>query len=224
MKSVSAKKIGRVLISVLGLTIPVVTAGDIHWIRGWIWVGLMVFTMAANVVVIRLSNPGLLKARMEHTRPTRGFDKAFIALYLISLASCAVLAGVSERLGWPQLSFGWLYLGIAVHLAGMLPIAAAMATNPYLETTVRIQDERGHVVVTSGPYSIVRHPMYVGVPLMILGWPLVLGSLWCYVPAGLVALLFVFRAVHEDRVLHTELAGYEEYTRRTRYRMVPGLW
>jgi protein-S-isoprenylcysteine O-methyltransferase Ste14 len=106
----------------------------------------------------------------------------------------------------------------------MLPIAAAMATNPYVETTVRIQDERGHVVITSGPYSLVRHPMYVGLVLMIRAWPLIFGSLWCYVPAGLVALLFVFRASHEDRVLHNELAGYAEYARRTRYRMVPGLW
>jgi protein-S-isoprenylcysteine O-methyltransferase Ste14 len=224
MRGVSNKKIWRILVRVLPMAIPFVVAGNIRWTRGWVWLGLTLSTMAVNIAVIRARNPGLLEARLAHTRPTRWFDKVFVALYLIGLLGCVVVAGLAARLGWPQLSIGWLYLGIALHLAGMAPATAAMATNPYLEGTVRIQDERGHVVIASGPYSVVRHPMYVGLSLMILAWPLVFGVLWDYLPAGLVVLLFVFRAACEDRTLRNELAGYEEYTRHTRYRMVPGLW
>lgn len=224
MRSVANKKVWRILVRALGLGIPLVAAGSIRWTRGWIWIGLSLFTTAVNLTVIRFRNPGLLEARMAHTRPTRRFDKVFTALYVVALLALAILEGLAVRLGWPQLSLGWLYWGLALHLVGMVPVTAAMATNPYLEATVRIQDERGHMAITSGPYSIVRHPMYVGVSLMVLAWPPVFGSPWGYLPAGLVVFLFVFRAEHEDRTLRNELAGYEAYTRRTRYRMVPGLW
>jgi protein-S-isoprenylcysteine O-methyltransferase Ste14 len=113
---------------------------------------------------------------------------------------------------------------VALHVVAMVPLGAVIATNPFLESTVRIQSERGHVAVTSGPYAIVRHPMYVGVTMGYLAWPLIFGSLWAYIPAVAVAILFVFRTAHEDRTLRLELPGYEDYARRTRYRLVPGLW
>jgi protein-S-isoprenylcysteine O-methyltransferase Ste14 len=99
-----------------------------------------------------------------------------------------------------------------------------MAANRYLETTVRIQEERGHQVVNSGPYRFVRHPMYVGVILQFMALPMVLGSKWAFVPAGVVVLLFVIRTGLEDRTLRNELAGYAQYAESTRYRLLPGVW
>ena len=78
--------------------------------------------------------------------------------------------------------------------------------------------------MTSGPYAVVRHPMYVGIILQNLGTPLILGSRWAYVPSGLVVALFVVRTALEDRTLQEELPGYREYARRVRYRLVPGVW
>jgi protein-S-isoprenylcysteine O-methyltransferase Ste14 len=107
---------------------------------------------------------------------------------------------------------------------GVIPLFAALTTNPHLETTVRIQKDRGHKVITTGPYRFVRHPMYTGVLLMYAGWPLILGSMWSYVVVGIIVVLFVVRTALEDRTLRTELEGYEAYAGRTRYRLLPGVW
>jgi len=89
---------------------------------------------------------------------------------------------------------------------------------------MRIQAERAHHVVTSGPYRIVRHPGYAGTILGALSVPLILGSWWTYLPAGGVALLFIVRTALEDKTLRRELDGYKAYTRHTRYRLLPGIW
>jgi len=89
---------------------------------------------------------------------------------------------------------------------------------------VRIQDERGQVVVTTGPYNYVRHPMYVGTITAIFCIPLVLGSYWALIPAVLIDILFVMRSAMEDRTLMEELPGYKEYASRVRYRLFPGIW
>jgi protein-S-isoprenylcysteine O-methyltransferase Ste14 len=89
---------------------------------------------------------------------------------------------------------------------------------------VRIQTERGHKVIDTGPYAIVRHPLYAGALLMCAGIPLALGSFWALIPAAAGALVLVVRTVLEDRTLQAELEGYKEYTGRVRYRLIPGVW
>lgn len=96
--------------------------------------------------------------------------------------------------------------------------------NAFLAEYVRIQSERGHTVCTTGPYRIVRHPMYVGVILTVLGIPVLLGSLYALIPAALIAALFILRTALEDRTLRQELPGYAEYARDVRWRLVPGIW
>jgi len=101
-----------------------------------------------------------------------------------------------------------------------------MVSNAYFSTVVRIQEERGHAVCTSGPgpYRFVRHPGYAGAILQSLATPLLLGSLWALVPGGLAALLVVARTALEDRMLHEELEGYREYAAQVHYRLLPGVW
>jgi len=99
-----------------------------------------------------------------------------------------------------------------------------MTVNRFAESTVRIQSERNHAVVSSGPYRIVRHPMYVGMFLMYPATAMMLGSGWAMAVAALILVLIVWRTVEEDRFLHRELTGYREYAALTRYRLVPGLW
>ena len=100
-----------------------------------------------------------------------------------------------------------------------------MAVNPFFEKTVRIQHEIGHRVVDSGPYKIVRHPGYTGMIIgLILATPMLLGSGWAFVPALLAVVWAVVRTVLEDRTLRRELPGYEDYTRRVPYRLLPGIW
>jgi protein-S-isoprenylcysteine O-methyltransferase Ste14 len=128
------------------------------------------------------------------------------------------------RYHWSSMPFEFVYVGIILFALAMVLIASVLVVNPYAESSVRIQTDRGHTVITSGPYRLVRHPMYVGSFLMNLGMPLILGSVWALVLTGVITLLFVWRTAHEDQTLRRELPGYEEYAARTRYRLLPGLW
>ncbi len=98
------------------------------------------------------------------------------------------------------------------------------ASNMYLSRWVRIQDERSQQAVSSGPYHFIRHPMYLGVMLLMLAIPLCLGSLWDLVPGAMIGILFILRTALEDRALLSELAGYPEYAQKVRYRLIPGIW
>lgn len=99
-----------------------------------------------------------------------------------------------------------------------------MVSNAYFATVVRIQEERGHAVCDTGPYQFVRHPGYDGAIIHSLSVPLILGALWALIPGGIAALLMIARTALEDRTLRQEVSGYLEYTRRVRYRLLPGVW
>jgi hypothetical protein len=107
---------------------------------------------------------------------------------------------------------------------GFVPIYLAIAENPFLERHVRVQTELGHHVITTGPYRVVRHPMYSGLMLLLPGCALVLGSAWSFAPITMLMATFIVRTVLEDGALWSELPGYKEYCTRTRYRLVPGVW
>jgi protein-S-isoprenylcysteine O-methyltransferase Ste14 len=109
-------------------------------------------------------------------------------------------------------------------ILGIVLMTWILRVNPFAETTVRIQMDRGQTVVTSGPYRFVRHPMYVGAFLMYLGMPLVLGSVGALTLGAAIVALMIWRTSREDLTLRQELPGYEEFTKRTRYRLLPGVW
>ena len=199
-------------------------AGRLDWARGWIFVALTTITIALTIPVFQRENPRILRTRLEKTEGAKPFDKVLYAILMSAVVSCFAVAGLDVRFGWTSLPFEWSYLGLLLYVAGYIPIGLAMATNPFIERTLRIQAERGHVTVTSGPYRVVRHPMYAGLLLVMAGWPLLLGSTWIYVPYAILAVTLIVRTVLEDRTLRCELAGYEDYTMRTQYRLVPGIW
>jgi len=213
-----------VLVQSVVLFLPFVARGSTDWLRGWCWFGFQFATLAGSALLIRARNPGLLRARLEHAKPLEGFDRTFSRIYLWSTAALLVVAGLDARWGWSHVSWRWFYVGIAVGCLGIVPILAASCTNPYLEGFVRIQSDRGHQVITSGVYSIVRHPMYTGLMLVVLSWPLMFGSIWALIPAVIADMAYPFRAFHEEQVLRGGLPGYEEYMRRTPSRLIPGVW
>jgi protein-S-isoprenylcysteine O-methyltransferase Ste14 len=99
-----------------------------------------------------------------------------------------------------------------------------MIENPHFEPTVRIQEERSHRVITTGPYKFVRHPGYLGGLLWAVSIPFMIGSIFAFIPAGVYVILMIIRTWFEDRTLQKELSGYVEYTKRTRRRLFPGIW
>jgi len=201
-------------------------AGRLDWLRGWICVALWVISLTAVGILTQRYNPQLMKERAKWRRKdTQGFDKIFLLVCLPIVQIQPALAGMDAvRFHWSSLPFAFVYVGAVLYCVAMALIAWVLCTNPYAETSVRIQHDRGHTVVTTGPYRIVRHPMYVGTSLMYLATPLVLGSLWALAVGGILTLLFIVRTVLEDRTLRRELPGYEEYTAQTRYRLLPGIW
>ena len=136
-----------------------------------------------------------------------------------------LVAGLDNaRFSWWPLPFSAVYPGLIVFALAIGLVSWAMAVNQFAESTVRIQSDRGQTVVSTGPYRLVRHPMYVAAILMVVATPLILGSMWALVAAAPLVGLFTVRTALEDRTLRRELAGYQEYAARTRYRLLPGLW
>ena len=201
-------------------------AGTFRWTRGWICVGLWLLSLTVISVVTERLNPQLMKERANWRRQdTKRFDKIFLFTYMPFVLLQPALAGMDAvRVHGEWMSFRYVYAGAVLHMLAMTLVGWVLSINPYAETSVRIQTDRGHTVITTGPYRFVRHPMYVGVSLTYLSTPLVWGSLWALIDGLIITLLFVIRTALEDRTLLAELVGYKAYAAHTRYRLVPGIW
>ncbi len=199
-------------------------AGRLDWWRGWIQLGLFALCLMANWIVVRKKNPEVIAHRGMKHKDTKPFDRIITLVYTVLTLVTAAVGGLDSGRFGHSTGSETLYIGAVLFLAGNIPSLWAMVVNPFLETTVRIQTERRHRVIASGPYQFVRHPMYVGIMLQNLAAPLILGSNQAFVPAALSAALFVVRTGLEDGTLRRELAGYEEFTQHTRYRLIPGIW
>ena len=207
------------------LALIFVPAGTFQWTEAWIFLTLYAIAVAAALIRMKKKAPDLLKERMKRKKDAKRWDKIFMVIYSIFLMFLLVVPGLDA------VRFGWSKVGLIVKLLafiGYLPAFAivywTMKENAYLSDVVRIQEDRGHTVCTTGPYKYVRHPMYMGVILIMLCYPLSLGSLYALIPAVIIVILFLIRTALEDKTLNEELAGYKEYAQKVRYRLLPGLW
>lgn len=201
------------------------SAGTLEWRRGWWYLlaGLLLETF--NLSLLAWRAPQTLNQRGAFGSGVKRFDRAFAVLWLALALVTPVVAGLDAvRFGGSTLPWSFFYGGVAVLVLASLFADWAMLENEHFEQFVRIQEERGHRVVSTGPYRFVRHPGYLGAILGALATPLMLGSAWTFIPAALVALLFAIRTHLEDQTLRHELEGYERYARRTRFRLVPWVW
>lgn len=215
-----------IFVLVLG-AILFLSAGRLDWPLAWVYLGVFFTGLLFNGVYLARRNPALLKERSE-LRPRQGVEKwdvVISTLVRIAMLVAFVVCGLDRRYGWSgivSLAVQLLALGFAV-LGGTL-VMWALASNPFAVVYVRIQAERGHSVAMAGPYRFVRHPLYTGVLIFALDFPVALGSLWALILGALVAILFIMKTANEDRKLQVELDGYREYARHVRYRLLPGVW
>jgi len=201
------------------------SAGQLSWNRGWICTVLYLGALHASKAVLKKLNPGLLEQRETAIRKdTKSFDKIFLRLFLSLTIVQPIIAGLDMRLNGASMPFWSVYPGIGLFTVAATLITWVLVKNPHAESSVRIQKDRGHTVVASGPYRFVRHPMYVGLILLHASMALILGSMWTLALAALITMLFLWRTALEDQTLRQELPGYEEYTTVTRYRLMPGIW
>ncbi len=201
-----------------------VLARHLDWTLGWIYVGIIVVTYAINLACVRRWNPGLLRQRVGFRRGSKTWDVVLLALFTAAVSAIYVVAVLEGRdEAWRAPGAAWL-AGLAIFVPGWALIIWSMVVNPFFEKTVRIQTDRGHRVIDSGPYAYVRHPGYVGFLGWILSTPLLLPSASAFVPALLAVILLVIRTALEDRTLRAELPGYADYASRVRFRLIPRVW
>jgi protein-S-isoprenylcysteine O-methyltransferase Ste14 len=200
------------------------TAGNLTWRKGWLF--LLVF-LAANMLVVPYIgrvNPELLTAR-SRMRWAKGWDKSLTLFMIPTVMAIFVVAALDDgRFRWLPVPWWACGIGYVLFLVGMIVLTWVGAVNKFAEPTVRIQTERGHEVIDTGPYAVVRHPSYVTAMVWFGGIALCLGSFWAFVPACLASALLVVRTQWEDETLQAELGGYKEYTERVRYKLVPWVW
>lgn len=202
------------------------SAGRLDLPRAWIFFSLYFASLFFNMVLFLKFNPEIISARSEMIRgEMKWWDKLFGVFYTIFLFIMFIVCGLDVgrfRLSSPRMEF--LAVGVVIFFVGWVFVAWAMVENKFFETTVRVQKERDHKVVSTGPYAIVRHPGYAGMILFYCCTPFIIGSLYGLIPALLLAVAFVFRTYFEDRLLYEELPGYNEYAKKVRYRLVPFIW
>ncbi|MCL4250596.1 MAG: isoprenylcysteine carboxylmethyltransferase family protein [Anaerolineae bacterium] len=220
-----------VLLFLLVVLLPLllfVTAGRVDWWQGWVYTILMTASTLISRLILFLKNPALMQERVRFTESEgiKEWDKSLVVLIALGMPVLFMLvAGLDKRYGWSPDVVLWLQLvSILIIVLGWSLATWALLVNAFFSSVVRIQTDRGHTVATSGPYRFVRHPAYIGGIVAWLVSPLLVGSLWAYIPAGTIVVLYIVRTALEDRTLQAELPGYEDYAQRVRYRLLPGVW
>lgn len=204
-----------------------VAAGRLDWWEAWVFLVVYFLIAAASNVWMLYYDRALLQERTQAaSKPdSKSWDSVMVTANLLLTAALFAVIGVDAgRYGW-SLVPGWLrILAGAGVLASFVLTIWASRVNTFMSARVRIQSERDHRAVTTGPYGFVRHPMYAGMCLFDIGLPLLLNSFWGLVISGLMIAAAVIRTVLEDNTLQRELPGYLEYTRQVRWRLLPGVW
>lgn len=215
---------GLVWPAILGLVLYA-ASGCWNWPLAWAYLGLYAAVLVVGSFFAIHRDPGFTSERTQAKEGTKTWDRwlsgpLFSPLWL----ALYVVAGLDQRHGWSPDLAPVAIAAVGVAGLGYLVPVWAMATNRFYGRYVRIQTDRGHTVVTTGPYRFVRHPAYAGLCVFMLASALALESLWALIPAALVVVVLVVRTALEDRTLLAELPGYAEYAQRTRYRLLPGVW
>ncbi len=216
----------RTIFTVLfGIAAIFVPAGTLNWTEAWLFIILYAIAVTAAIFWMKKKAPDLLKERMKKKKNVKSWDKIFMAFYSIFLLVILILPGLDAiRFQWSNVPLIAKTLAFIGYIPGSGLAFWAMKENAFLSDVVRIQEDRGHTVCTTGPYKYVRHPMYVGVILIMICFPFSLGSVYTLIPAVIIVILFFIRTALEDKTLREELPGYAEYAQKVRYRLIPGIW
>jgi protein-S-isoprenylcysteine O-methyltransferase Ste14 len=203
-----------------------VPAGTLHWPAAWVFLGTIAVLGMSCGLWLAKTDPALLAERMrpmmQSDQPAA--DKKFMLAFGFVALIWFLAIGLDRRYQASDVPLALQALGWAMLVLSTGFIMWVMRENSFAAPVVKLQTERGHRVVSTGPYAWVRHPMYSGIVLFFVGAPLLLGSWWGVAMAPLFIVLFAIRARIEERALIAGLPGYADYTARVRYRLVPGLW
>jgi protein-S-isoprenylcysteine O-methyltransferase Ste14 len=218
-----------ILDQILGIAVMGValfwSAGRIDWWAAWAAIGVwLAFYTAMDILLLRF-NPELMAERLAPPKGAKNWDRTIMSIFRLITLVRYILAGLDQRYGWT------VGFPVAAQLGGLIVcslgyalLAWAMTSNTFFSQIVRIQSERGHAVVTHGPYRFVRHPAYVGMILFEPAMSILLASWPAIIAGGVCSILLILRTALEDRTLQAELPGYLDYAHQVRYRLLPGVW
>jgi protein-S-isoprenylcysteine O-methyltransferase Ste14 len=202
-------------------------AGTLSWPMGWVVLGIYAAWVAGMAAVLVMLQPELIAERLGPKRGGKDWDLVILGVLGMANLARLIVAGLDRRYAWTPADTFPLPVMIAAAVlaaAGYGVFVWATASNAFFSQQVRLQEERGQRVATGGPYRLVRHPGYAGALLFEVFAPIALGSWWAAIPSLVGVISLVVRTSLEDTALFTELPGYPEYSERTRYRLVPGIW
>ena len=222
----------RVVVQLLAFVViipflPLLISRHWNWWEAWVYAIIYILGFVLSRMLVARRHPDLLaeRARFTQHEDAKPWDKWLAPSVGLGGGLIPLVAGLDALINWsPTFSLPVKILALALILAGYALGSYALIENRFFSGMVRIQTDRGHHVVSSGPYRWLRHPGYAGALLAYLATPFFLDSLWAFLPAVLLTILLVIRAALEDNVLREELAGYNDYAREVRYRLLPGIW
>lgn len=207
--------------------LPLIISGRWNWWEAWVYAGINIIGFIISRFLAGRKHPDLLAERgkyLDHQNPEK-WDKLLSPLLGLGGGLIPIAAGLDMRFG-PSASFDLVIkiIALVVMLGGYALGSYALIANRFFSGMVRIQSERGHHVVTNGPYRWVRHPGYVGALLSYLAVPFLLDSWWTLIPVMMAFIIIFVRTSLEDRALQEKLGGYAVYAQKVRYRLIPGVW
>lgn len=209
--------LGVVLVGIL-VFLP---AGTLAFAQGWLLMGILFVPMFAAGIVMLAKNPALLESRLDAKEKAREQNLVVKLSGLMFLAGF-ICAGLDCRYGWSEMPMSISWMAAGVFLLAYVMYAEVLRENTYLSRTIKVQQNQ--MVVDTGLYGIVRHPMYSATVLLFLSMPLVLGSLWAFFIFLFYIPIIVKRISHEEKLLACELNGYEAYMKKVKYRLIPLVW
>jgi protein-S-isoprenylcysteine O-methyltransferase Ste14 len=216
----------RSFISIIAMGVAIFAlAGRLDYWQGWLYFSTFLLLMGAFAVFFT-KKQDLMQERVKPGPGVKWWDKIFFVLYVPLTFSVSLLAAIDAgRFHWsPQLPFFIYPVMFVLILLSYCLIYWAMWTNNFFSSRVRIQTDRGHYVVTEGPYHYVRHPGYIGMIIFTPASALLLGSIYALIPAAINIILLIIRTYLEDITLQKELSGYTDYAKQVRFRLIPCVW
>ena len=222
----------RVVLQLLFLAVampflPLLLSWHWDWWEAWAYAVICVSGFVVSRILAARRHPDLIaeRVRLMHHENDKPWDRLLVPLIGLGFGLILLVAGLDKLFGWsPPFNLPTKTLSLIMILSGNVWGSYALFENRFFSCIVRIQTERGHQVVSSGPYRWMRHPGYAGALLVYLSTPVFLDSRWAFLPAVFLLVVLVIRTALEDRVLQDELAGYSDYSRQVRYRLLPGVW
>lgn len=221
-QELTKKALGRVLAAVLILgAMFFLPAGTIYYWQAWIYLAILFIPMLFVLLYLIRAEPDLLERRLR-MREKEAEQKLLMKLSTLYFLAAYLLPGFDQRYGWSDVPVPVVLMADVIVLLGYGLFVLVLKENRYASRIVEVEENQQ--VITTGPYALVRHPLYLAVLLMYIFSPLALGSYWAMVLTILLPVLLVARIRNEEKVLMRELVGYGAYRQATKYRLIPGVW